>query len=227
MIIAQLSAIPERQLVLNRVIESLYHQVDLINLNLSVCPKEGSAWCPAEFLTNAKINVQFHTNKIQDGSKFINAPESPGHYVLVCDDDIEYSHDFAERMIYAHRMAGGIVSVMGKNLKPRPIKSYFKDEIECFKTFESVTTMPQVEIPGTCGMIYHTSEIMITIDDMVSPNSDICVAALAKRKAIKCHVRPHESDWLTNLMPEVGGPSMFDKYKDSDSLLTKFINQNL
>lgn len=236
MIIAQLATIPERASILPRVIKSLIDQVDHINVAMAIDMLNDDIITKAntlpECLKSSKVFVTFHDNALQDGARWINAPQEPDHYVLVCDDDIEYPPDYAATMV---RLCNhpfnlrAILSCMGKKLKPRPIQSFFKDEILCLKTFEKVDAFYSVEIPCACSLIYHTSRITISVNDIESVNSDICVGVIAKRKGVQCFVVPHDADWLTNLMPELpqGSPNLFDKYKNNDEALTKYINENL
>src|SRR5882672_4127002 len=239
MIIAQLSSIPERHSILHRVVSSLIEQVDEIHLNLAVDVEHLTArdeesgqyeYKVSKWMNHAKIKITFHDNSLQDGSKFINAPTKQGHYVLVCDDDIAYPPNFAEHMtklLHDPFKDKAILSCMGKILAPRPIRSYFKDEIACMKTFETQKALYAVEIPGTCAMVYCTDHVIITTEAMLSPNSDICVGVWAKQHGVRCYTIPHSGGWLTDLtslLPE-GSPNMFDRYKGDDSELTAYINQ--
>jgi len=242
MIIAQLASIPERHSILHRVISSLIDQVDQINLNLFVPidqlvnPKDDEpgkqSFEVPKWMKHGKIKLCFHDNRLQDGSKFLNAPTEPGHYVLICDDDIAYPENFTEHMTslltnpFKNKV---IISCMGKVLRQRPINSYFKDELYCGKTFETIKAFYAVEVPGTCAMAYCTDHVVITADDMKSPNSDICVGAWAKKNNVRSYVIPHADKWLidlTSLLPP-GSTNMFDRYKNDDSVLTEFVNQNL
>lgn len=241
MIIAQLSSIPERHSILHRVVSSIIEQVDEIHLNLAVDVEQlttrdeetgNHEYKISKWMNHAKIKITFHDNSLQDGSKFINAPTEPGHYVLVCDDDIAYPPNFAEhmtRLLHDPFKDRAILSCMGKVLAPRPIRSYFKDEIACMKTFETQKALYAVEIPGTCAMGYCTDHVVITTKAMKSPNSDICVSVWAKQNGVRCYTIPHSGNWLTDLtslLPE-GSPSMFDRYKGDDSELTAYVNAHL
>lgn len=236
MIIVQLATIPSRTSILSRVIGSLINQVDIINLAVTVEPgraRKCELMHPNITIESyKKIRITYHDNSLQDAARWINARTDPGHYVLVCDDDIEYPPDYASRMIrymQAPFNNRAILSCMGKKLKSRPIQSFFKDEVLCLKTFEKCNAFFTVEVPGACAMVYHTSRITITLEEIESPNSDICVGVIAKRKGVQCFVIPHEADWLTNLMPLLPADTynMFDQYKVDDSMLTRYVNDNL
>lgn len=235
MIFVQLATIPERASILPRVIASLVGQVDRVHLAMAIPSIDDDIVARAhalpDYLIDPKIFVTFHDNSLQDGVRWINAPQDPGHYVFVCDDDIEYPSDYVTKMI-AHSWTfrdQAIISCMGKKLRPRPVPNYFQSESPCLKTFEHVQNYYSVEIPGACAMLYHTNRIKIDLKDIESPNSDLCTAVIAKRRGVKCFVVPHAADWLTNLMPflPAGSPNMFDQYKVDDSNLTKYINENL
>jgi hypothetical protein len=241
MIITQLASIPERSSILHRVVSSLINQVDEIHLNLAVSIDDLTArddeadkfsYKVQSWMKHPRIKITFHDNTFEDGSKFINAPTERGHYVLVVDDDIAYPDNFASHMISLLDdpfKRKSILTCMGKVLNPRPIKSYFRDEMFCAKTFETQKAIYAVEIPGTCAMAYHTDHVVITTETMKSPNSDICVGAWAKQHGVRCYVIPHAGIWLTDLtslLPE-GSTNMFDRYKEDDSLLTAYVNNNL
>lgn len=241
MIIAQLASIPERHSILHRVVSSLINQVDEIRLSLYVPlesltanddePGKQSYEVPA-WMKHEKIKLTFHDNQYQDGSKFLRAPTEPGHYVLVCDDDIAYPEGFVQHMISLLKNPfkdRSILSIMGKVMQPRPIRSYFKDELICCKTFETQKALYAVEIPGTCAMVYCTDHVVITTEAMKSPNSDICVGVWAKQNGVRCYVIPHGATWLTDLtsLLPAGSPNMFDRYKGDDSVLTTYVNAHL
>lgn len=231
MTIAQLATIPSRAKILPRVIASLIDQVDIINVALAVDVDDDMANHLPFYLQHEKIWVTMHDNSLQDGAKWINAPTDPGHFVLVCDDDIEYPANYAEKMRQALAQTGWrtIISCMGKKLRSRPVTSYFKSETICLKTFEEALSFYSVEIPGSCAMAYHTDFVRISQSDIKTVNSDLAIAAFAKKNGIPCYVIPHRADWLTNLMPllPVNTPNLFDQFKNNDERLVKFINENL
>ena len=117
-----MASLKDRQGTLRKSINSLLYQVDTIQVSL---PFESPDWLQAlQGKTNGAVYAIQHDNSLRDGSRFINADKKPG-YCLVCDDDIEYPPDFVERMIATYNSRPmGFLTVMGKNLKPRPLQSY-------------------------------------------------------------------------------------------------------
>jgi hypothetical protein len=224
MVTIQIASIPEREKTLKQAIESLngWERMNVILNNYDRTP----IWLkdmPGVF-------VYHHDNKHEDGSKFLNA-QFNSDYVVVCDDDIKYPYDFVSRMkhVLENRFRNQVIlTVMGKRLKPRPIKSYYKDELVCYKTFDELQDHQEVEVPGTCGMIYHTRFCRPGIANMFVPNADVCMAKYAKEHHLKCFVINKKPEWLVNLMPQVpDSPSIFDKYKENDGVITEFVNKYL
>jgi hypothetical protein len=219
MITLQCASMPQRLYSLTRMLNSILPQVDRARVILNNYDR-----VPLICL-NEKVEVIRHDNSGEDGSRFIKADTND--YTIMCDDDIEYPPNFVDYMKAKHAIHGGMVTIMGKNLKPRPIKSYYRDELIHYATFKEVTEDVQVEIPGMCGTFWGP-DIKISNQDCPVPNSDVCVAVAAKRKGFKITVVSHRADFVTNLMPYVPGtPSIFEKYCKDDSAQTAFINAHL
>jgi hypothetical protein len=232
MIIAQIATIPTRIDTVLKAAFSLMYQVDLVRIIINgdwkgkqgdlvrKIPPHGNILC---------LMPEGHEIG-SDGWKFYDLKGfKPDTLIIICDDDIMYPPDFVKTM-EEELGPGEVITVMGKNLKPRPIKSFYRDELECFKTFECNRWDEQVEIPGTCGMAFMKS----TCPDLdhtffKSMNSDIWMGIYCKMNKIPCFVIPHKADWLTNLMPELppGTPSVFDRYKDNDGEMTALVNKYL
>jgi hypothetical protein len=218
-----MASLPDRRKTLIKSLNSLIEQVDTVQIavNYDLDPLQKN-------LARAIPNVKFieHDNSLQDGARFINANAKPG-YCLVCDDDIFYPPDFVQTMINWHTVVGGFVTVMGKVLKPRPLQSYYKGWAANYRTFDKIDQLQRVDIPGCCGILWHTKEVTVNESNMIIPNSDVCVGALAKELSIPCHVVPHAADWLTNLMPELPKDtlSIFGKYRKNDKIQTDYINK--
>lgn len=205
MIIAQIATIPEREKTLQIAVESLYGQVDIVHV-IPDSPTDGWKFKGIESYDLEDI-------------------------ILICDDDIKYPPDFAEKMIgYLDFLGGGVVTCMGKNLKPRPIGSFYRDELECFKTFSDVKEFHQVEISGTCALAFRRKTFPdLTYKYFESINSDIWLGVYCKDRDIPCFVVPHSFDWLTNLMPllPIDTPSVFDRFKNNDKHMTDLVNKKL
>lgn len=223
MITLQIASMPEREAMLKISLASLLPQVDKANVMLT---RYEPGNIPV-FLKHDKIRVFHHDNSLEDGSRFLFADRNEG-FTLIGDDDIEYPPNFVPYLLSKWEVYHGIVGIMGKNIRPRPIKSYYKDELVHYKAFGEVHNDKEVEVLGMCGVLYHSDQVRIGAPDMVCPNSDIVVSAWAKRRGITLTVCAHRADYLKNLMPMVpNAPSIFGKYSKNDQVLTDFVNANL
>lgn len=233
MITAQIATIPERVKTLERVIGSLLPQVDKIRVMLNNYNVDGmGAPSIPGFLNDEKIEYIFCDNSLLDGYKFLKADTNEG-YVLICDDDILYPHDFAQTMI-AHLEAlnkRAVLSIMGKNLLPLPITSYAKQIHECFRAFEYHTKMYEVQIIGMCGAIYNTKYCKISEKDMFVQDSDVCASAYCFKHNISMYVVPHKGDWCQDLSYLLPSDTVtmwnLNKATEKDCWITDFINDKL
>lgn len=226
-----MASLPDRQKTLVKAVRSLIDQVDTIQLGLTgdyintMLAIEKSIPNPD---ATSKIKIVSHDNTLQDGARFINAAAKRG-YCLVCDDDILYPPDFVTTMIkqYEQLPKPGFLTVMGKVLKPRPLKSYYKGWAQNYRTFDEVNLLQLVDIPGCCGILWHTDHIMVDQRAMVIPNSDVCLGVYARSVGFPCYVIPHKADWLKDLMVELPKDtlSIFGKYRRNDKVQTDFINK--
>lgn len=223
MITLQIASMPEREKMLKISLASLLPQVDKANVMLTHY-EPGNI---PSFLNDPKIRVVHHDNNLEDGSRFLFADRNEG-ITVIADDDIEYPADFVQYLSHKWLAYRGMVGIMGKNLKPRPINSYYKDELVHYKAFAEVSRDVEVEVLGMCGVLYHSDQVRIGAPDINCPNSDIVVSAWAKRRGITLTCCAHGADYLKNLMPLApDAPSIFGKYSKNDKLLTDYVNENL
>lgn len=220
-----MASLPDRRRVLIKSLLSLVSQVDTVQIMVNYTPDPSQIKLMQEV---PKVKFLYHDNTLQDGARFINAAAKPG-YCLVCDDDILYPPDFVKTMIANYN--GGFLTVMGKVLKPRPLQSYYKGWAENYRTFDEVKELKRVDIPGCCGILWHTDKMLdiAPVDHraMLVPNSDVCLGVYAKIMGLPCHVIPHAADWLKDLMPELPKDtlSIFGKYRRNDKIQTDYINK--
>lgn len=230
MITAQIVSIPERVDLLKIACESLLPQVDRLYVALNNYKEKPS------FLDTGWVNIQCELldNSLQDGAKFMNAKErTPNGIILICDDDIEYPPDYAHKMStildnkYGDRPT--FISCMGKNLKGRPIKSYYTDYTDSYRTFADLRDDKEVDVIGSASLAYRSNYIDIDHKDMLINHGDLCVSAYARKNGIRMVTVAHSGLWLHNLMPMLpkGSPCVFDQYKGNDKVLVDFINQYL
>jgi len=230
MVIAQIATIPTRQDTAYLAALSLTYQVDRVRIILNGDWQGRENDLIRRFPPHGNITCVMPDGHEQgtDGWKFYGLTEyDPNDYILICDDDIRYPKDFAVTML-SHLTNGRVVTVMGKVMKPRPIQSFYRDELHGYKTFSDVGTPEQVEVVGTCGMAFRRGTCM-DLDHTYfrSINSDIWMGIYCKERNIPAFVIPHAANWLENLMPMLpdGTPSVFVTYKNNDEHMTELINK--
>lgn len=230
-IYAFMATLPGRAGIAKKALASIIWQVEQVQVVLNNFKihqrREFDDSLPVTWLN--KVTVIQHNNALADGSRFLNVDKCPPGYVLVFDDDIIYPPDYVATLIEAHKKYGGFVTCMGKILKARPIRSYYKDVFVSLKAFAPVVSDTPVQIPGACGILWHNSEVKVSTKDMLIPNSDLCLAKYAKDNGIRCMVVKHSATWLTNLWTgEVTREeSIYGRYKKNDAIQTDFVNKYL
>ena len=238
-ITAQLATIPARERFAKEAVKSLLPQVDKIRIALNNYSYDGVAGIVPDWLDHPKIERIYCDNSKMDGYKFLDAHLNDG-YVLICDDDILYPPDFAETMVkhlnfFSHPT---VLSIMGKNLMPRPMESYANGRHEFFRAFEMHTHFKKCELIGMCGAIYHTRNCKVNETDMVITDSDVCMSVYCDKNRIDKYVVPHAGEWCKDLMegvtlesdgvrPAVPTMWMHNKLEKRDKQITKYINDNL
>lgn len=231
-ITAQLATIPEREATCKQVVESLLPQVDKIRIALNNYGYEGTVGLVPEWVVHEKIEYIYTDNSLMDGYKFLKADENNG-YVLICDDDILYPPDFSSTMV-KHMdsfLYPVVLSIMGKNLVPRPMESYALGKHEFFRAFEMHSTFKKCELIGMCGAIYHTDYCKVNETHMKVTDSDVCMSVYCHQNGIQRYVVPHAGDWCRDLMEGAPDyiPTMWthNKVEKRDVEITNYINEHL
>jgi len=187
---------------LEKTVASLIDQVDMLFVALNDYEK-----APAFLENNRKIVYALMDNSFGDGAKFYDVDQRNG-YVLTCDDDLIYPHNYAEYMISGVKKHGGIVSLLGKKYG-RPARGYRGGYTQIFRVLNPVAADHVVDVGGTGAMCFHTDEFKITMDAFEKKNmADLWVAKAAAEQGVKItalkhakryvkHVRYHRNIWST------------------------------
>jgi hypothetical protein len=203
MITASLATIPGRSV--QKTIDSLKKQVD----QLFVCYNQTDV-----------SNVNFG-----DAAKFIPLQGLNG-YLFTCDDDLIYPPDYIERMIegiekYDRKK---IVTMHGRILPRRELKSYYKERLEGFRCLGLVENDVIVDSGGTGVMGWHSSLLTFDIKEFKAANmADIWVAKIAKEKGIKIVCLKHSDGWI-RYVPPPDGTTIWEKKYNNDENETEIFN---
>jgi len=214
-IIANIASIPERTEQLKKTVESIYHQVDEINLYLNNYQKN-------PFENDPKINVVFGDNSTGDAGKFFFVEQSNGYYFTL-DDDLMCYEDYFTNTIKNYN--GGIVTYHGRTFNTFPIASYYRSAIKKHHCLNAQLNDDIVQVGGTGVMMFHTSKVKIPYDLFQFPNmADVFVACFAKVNNIEIKCLKHKKGWIK--YQDVGKNTIFACNSRNDTLQTKIMNMH-
>jgi len=213
--IASLASVPHRADMLEQVVNSLYGQVDRINVFLN-----GYSSVPT-FLLRPQIHVgrsQEHGDR-GDAGKFHWAGELGDCYHLTCDDDLVYPGDYAatmKRKIERYER-NAVVGLHGVVLVARPRRSYYRER-RVYRCTRSVGRDTVVNILGTGVCAYHTSTLRVDRSMFRKANmADIWLGIAAMRQSVPMIVIRHGANWLKELPDPRPERSVFARYRGRDS----------
>ena len=191
MITAQIATLPERVDTLKLTVASLINQVDMMFVALN-----GHEVIPRFLQNNRKITYALMDNALGDGAKFSATFQRKG-YILTCDDDLVYPEGYAKLMIDGVKKHGGIVTVLGKQYRIRPVKSFRSGYTQLYSCLNAVRYDTDVDVVGTGVMAYHADTINIDPGTFPRKNmADIWVAKLAHEQGIPLTVLAHPRGYV-------------------------------
>lgn len=220
MVTAQIASIPDRERLLEKTINSLLPQVDILNIMLNNYP-----YIPS-FCFKDKVNAACFDNSKGDAAKF-HALESVQGYIFTCDDDLVYPHNYVERMVNELKKHENkvILTCHGRIMNDKPVHSSYTDRIAAFHWRDEQLKSVQLDIGGTGVMAWHSDAFFPDIDDIKIKNmADIWIAKFAKEQGVKIMLCPHKEDWIQYLHPERIAPTIWDEHYLKPEAQTKLYN---
>lgn len=214
---ASLATIPQRCGALAKVVKVLLPQVDTLRVYLN-----GYKGVP-DFLNDPKIIVarSRHYGDLGDAGKFFWSDESEG-YQLICDDDIWYPRNYANRMVAAidqfqRKAVFGVHGVTFHNQLTR----YYRSRSVCHFN-NKVDEHRVVHLVGTGTLAYHASTIKVSKDDFKLPNmADVFFGLLCQQQKVPVYVVKRSKGWLKPY--QVKGSTIYSKHNRSDHEQTKLV----
>lgn len=198
-ITAQIASIPDREELLKHVIESLYDQVDKINVMLN-----NYTHTPT-FLHKPRITAFYLDNSRGDGAKFFGLGNVKG-YIFTCDDDLIYPEDYTDVMIaklkeYDNKV---ILTNHGRIMEDKPVSNSYTDRRGGIRNpdskFHCLLDTPReafLDIGGTGVMAWHSDYFLPDYDKITLANmADIWVAKFAHEQGCKILHNPHRGEWI-------------------------------
>jgi hypothetical protein len=217
MITAQIASIRERARMLENTIQSLYVQVDHINVMLNNYPFTPS------FLKDYPGVTVYHLDNLKgDAAKFYKIPEG---IIFLCDDDLIYPTDYVAQMVWKLDEYAGkaIITNHGRIMNPKPVKNAYTDRKDKFHCLEEVLDEKEIDIGGTGVMAFCTSYFKPDYESVTIPNmADIWVAKWAKEQGCKIIINPHYAGWIEYQYPD--GETIWDQHYFNPEQITDFYN---
>ncbi|MGZ2468989.1 FkbM family methyltransferase [Sinorhizobium medicae] len=221
-IIAKLATFPPRAENLEKVIHCLLPQVDEIHIYLNEYEDVPT------FLKRDKIKTFLgheHSGDIKDNGKLYDIDAYGDCFILLCDDDILYPSDYAQKMKEATIRYGftSVVGVHGTTYQD-PAQSYIKDRsVIHFKDASDDTLVDQL---GSGTVAFHTSMRPIRWEDIETPGMlDLWLARASAQKGFASLVVRRPKGWLKPL-PQVGH-TIFNAVKVDDTKESQLLANKL
>ena len=156
---------------------------------------------PPRLPKDPRLVVRLSETNHADNGKFVHMSGTHG-YILTADDDIDYPHDYVERMVHeveAHQRRA-MVGVHGAALPYGPPFTRWSQYANMRRShvfaLEHGGRIP-VDVIGTGTMAFHSK---IGIPDIEAMDTlrmvDLHVAHWAAKKSVNMHMVPRKRDWL-------------------------------
>lgn len=213
-----IASIPDRLDVLNDTIESLYHQVDEINLYLN--NYKGSPF------NDRKINVVLGDNSKGDAGKIFFADKVSGFYFM-CDDDLIYPKDYISNSLKNYYLKD-IITYHGRTiLSKHEIASYYNEPAKKYRCLGGVEYDVNIQICGTGVAMFHTNNLKIKFEQVNEKNMlDLVLSAFAKRQRKKITCLKHKEGWIRYNLKMRNRQTIYDTHCKADDLQTKYYNRH-
>jgi len=197
MVTAQLATIPEREELVKRTIDSLYPQVDKLNVMLN-------GWDHKPMMEDDELKFIHLNNSKGDAAKFHGLKKVKG-YIFSCDDDLLYPRDYVRVMINKLQEHDNqvILTNHGRIMNPKPVSNSYTDRQAAFRCLGNVYEEHYLDIGGSGVMAWHSDYFFPDVDKVLIKNmADIWIAKFASEQGCKILLNPHKEGWIKYLHPK-------------------------
>ncbi|MDV6328080.1 glycosyltransferase [Idiomarina sp. Sol25] len=208
-IVAGLATIESRKNALIKVVDSIYKQVDELNIYQNGY-KDTSFICDPDNKVNIVSSIDTSIDK-GDAGKFYFVDNSKNCLYFSLDDDLLYPKDYVSRSIdfMQRNPECSVFSYHGKIFKPNA-SDWFREILVNVRCTDEYLETHDVQFGGTGVMFFDTSDFNLSFKDFEKENmADVFVGL----KALSCGKRivalPHEKDWVS-IVPEALAPAIRD-----------------
>lgn len=189
MITATLATIPGRTAELRLCLESLCPQMDSVivacNYPNEVLPDEDLMRSEVIRQYYYKLTLNRADNSMGDAMKFAHSETTEG-YQFICDDDIVYPPDYAERMIakIEEHNRRAVIGV-GGSIIPGHIDSYYSGRVVKSHSFRALAADTWVNNLLTCALAFHSDTVMFPRSAFKRANmADVFCACVCQQKRL-------------------------------------------
>jgi hypothetical protein len=213
---ANIASLPNRREMLEKTIESLYPQVDVINVCLNDYDSD-------PYIDDPKINTTFSDNSLGDAGKFLFQENVDGYY-FTCDGDIIYPPTYVEDTIEKVDKYG-LVTYNGRIFKSFPLKSFSRDKAKKYRYGRLERKTLKVQFGGTGVMAFDTAVFRIPMSEFQRKNmADIWVGCYARKNGYQIWHLAHKEGYL---IPQKTPGSIYrdERDKDKDAYQAAIINE--
>lgn len=195
MITVGIATMPGREENIQRVVADLSTQVDAIHVYANQLP--GIPRWTAEY-----DNLFWHTGRnLTDAGKLYGLDCVTDGYYLVCDDDLLYPPDYAERLVDGIKRYGDerICGWSGGILKSPPINDYYRDgRVKRWHWKEEIAADQPCNMLLTCLAGWHVDVLRGWSHRacMVEKMTDIWLALEAQKRRIGMTVLARPAGWI-------------------------------
>ena len=206
-----MASIPSRMPLLPRVIDRLYWQCDELRVYLNQYRSV------PDTLVRRRIRIarsQQHKDR-GDAGKFFWVDSTKG-YILTCDDDILYPHDYVATLTAAVERYGrkAIVGVHGAIIEEQP-RDYYNSRSVLHCKYDQATDRA-VHVLGTGTTCFHASTIRVRPQDFKVPNmADIWLAVIARSQRVPMACIAHQGGWM-EFFDDPQGIEIYKRYAGRD-----------
>lgn len=179
-----IATIPSRVNSLERVLDSLTHQVDIMHVVLN-----GYYFIPPFLNKYKNIVYRVEDNSCGDAMKFYLAEAVNGCYIG-WDDDLIAKDGIIAHLVVGASLNNCLVSLHGRNYTP-PIE-HFRQWQGNYRCLDEVKEDTPVNFIGSGCCAFYTNRLKVSLSDFILPNmSDIWLSKLATDQEVPMMILKH------------------------------------
>lgn len=216
-ITANMATYPARQNIVEKTIDSIYDQVDILRIFLNEYPEI------PEFCKRPRIEPILGEN-LRSSGKFFSSMNDDEHYFSI-DDDLEYPVTYVDDMLELLRIFDDmiVVTLHGKILNDNK-KNYFHGRIRNgFSCLHEVVENHFIHVLGGGVSVFNTNNVKIDFRKFkYNYMDDIEVSMQLQKQNIPILLKKHKRDYIKYNMPST--TTLFNDYCNDDDTHTEMLD---